>query len=93
MKPYVKVFLDSRMICGYDPWVCELCGTPFTEVRLMGPPHHIRRRGMGGNKALDVKENLIGLCSTCHTRADANLIPEAELLERVAGILKQIGRI
>jgi hypothetical protein len=65
----------------------------FSEVRLLGAPHHIKRRGMGGNKALDVPENLIGLCQKCHPLADANKIPEEELLERVRGILEYLKGI
>ena len=39
--------------------------------------HHVRAKGLGGSKALNVPENLIWLCSPCHSWVHAN--PRAAL--------------
>jgi DNA-directed RNA polymerase subunit RPC12/RpoP len=44
--------------------VCEYCGR-----RTVVDIHHVRSKGMGGSKKLDVIENLIGLCRECHGKA------------------------
>ena len=86
MKPYMKIFLESRGIhpCDVADITCEYCGAPCDS-----PPHHIWRRGMGGNTERDVPENLIALCMKHHIMADANNIPKEELLEIVKKILEK----
>lgn len=91
MTNHAKVFLDSRNLTPGDVWLCEWCSKPSLVDNIEA--HHIRRRGMGGNKKLDYPQNLIGLCRECHQRADANLIGEEELTERATAISKMRGTI
>ena len=64
MKKHVKLFLDHH---GYkaerfeDLFIpCNMCGGTATDI------DHIKNRGMGGSKKLDVIENLQALCRPCH---------------------------
>lgn len=60
MKPYTKTYLDYF---GYDTssWIgCEVCEAQAVDI------HHIKAKGMGGSKKLDVIENLMALCRKCH---------------------------
>lgn len=60
MKKHVKVYLDHF---GYDIACfipCENCGKQAVDI------HHIKARGMGGSKQMDVIENLQALCRKCH---------------------------
>ena len=44
----------------YDYIPCEACGRKAVDI------HHIKARGMGGSKQMDVIENLQALCRKCH---------------------------
>ena len=45
--------------------VCEECGcAPDWRGGLQ--IHHIKHKGMGGSKSLDVESNLTALCPRCH---------------------------
>jgi len=64
MKRYIKVFYKffGYDICDFVP--CEWCGKRAVNI------HHIKKRGMGGSKKLDVIENLASVCMEHHTKAD-----------------------
>ena len=60
MKKHVKIYLDHF---GYDvnSYVpCEVCGRKAVDI------HHLKCRGMGGSKKMDVIGNLQALCRSCH---------------------------
>jgi len=62
MKKHTKIYLKYF---GYTEaeWIpCEVCGTTAVDI------HHIKARGMGGNKNADVIENLQALCRECHIK-------------------------
>ena len=76
MKLYIKVWLKGMGLwpCDVVPDVlCEWCGNAFVKA-----VHHIVFRGMGGSKALDFFENLIGLCAECHDMAEAGKITKEQ---------------
>lgn len=39
---------------------CEVCGNKAVDI------HHIKARGMGGSKTMDVIDNLMAVCRVCH---------------------------
>lgn len=89
MKKHVRNYLASRNLTGYEPRMCEWCGRAAAEARELDV-HHIRRRGIGGNKNPDHPHNLIALCrDKCHKDADHNKISEQDLLERAAAIIEE----
>jgi 5-methylcytosine-specific restriction endonuclease McrA len=65
LKRHTKIYLDYF---GYDisDFIgCEVCGAKAVDI------NHIKARGMGGSKKLDVIENLMACCRECHiTYAD-----------------------
>ena len=60
---------------------CEVCGR---STAAGADPHHLLARGMGGGNQMDVRENLIALCRTCHTAAHAGNIKRGNLVRLVA---------
>ena len=69
MKKHTKVFLDYWGYIREDVIPCFGC-----DKGQAVDVHHLERRQAGGNKKgdKDVPSNLIGLCRSCHTRADEN---------------------
>lgn len=60
MKKHTAIYLQSN---GYTAgeWIpCEVCGSTAVDV------HHIKSRGIGGNKKADTPDNLMALCRACH---------------------------
>lgn len=49
-----------------------------------GEPAHIYARGLGDGNRLDLPENLVTLCRTCHTRSHAGQEPTREQLLALA---------
>ena len=39
---------------------CEICGQTAVDI------NHIECRGMGGSKEMDIIENLMAVCRSCH---------------------------
>ena len=66
MKPYLKKYRDFFGIGENEPSPCERCWTKADQV------HHIKCKGIGGNKNLDDIENLIGVCQICHIAAHSD---------------------
>ena len=75
MQNYVKIYLDYFGYTIADTIPCEMGHSEAVDV------HHIHPRGMGGNPAKDVIENLMGLCRKCHDDAEAGRISREELTE------------
>jgi 5-methylcytosine-specific restriction endonuclease McrA len=76
MKNHTKVYLKAMGLSPVEFISCEVCGRRANSV------HHIRPRGMGGSKLLDVIENLMALCQECHYEADFGVnLPEDRLKE------------
>lgn len=80
MKKHIKNYLEGSGNCPGD-WIgCEVCGGTAVDV------HHIDPRGMGGSKEKDDYENLIGLCRTCHLKAEAKQLSKEFLYEKHNGV-------
>jgi hypothetical protein len=68
------------------PGRCEYCGKMVKNTE----PHHLWTRGFGGGSRLDIRINIIALCSTfaggdsCHHKAHNGRIKRQELLAIVA---------
>lgn len=78
MKKHTKIYVDYFKIGIDDPRLCEWC-----EQRAMVDVNHITPRGMGGkHKAVDVIENLVGMCRECHLEFEAKRIGKEELREK-----------
>ena len=58
---------------------CEWCGA----VGLVHP-HHLWPRNIAAGGRLNIRINLIGLCSVCHNDVQAGLITRIDLLAVVA---------
>jgi hypothetical protein len=57
------------------------CENPMCNKRS-GPPHHIIKRSKFGKKRKDEQdkiENIVGLCFTCHEKAESNILPAYEI--------------
>ena len=61
MKPYIKTYFNYFGYTIADNLSCEVCGGSGADI------HHIHRKGMGGSKLLDIIENLMCLCRSCHS--------------------------
>lgn len=74
--------LDNDLLNEFrSPGPCEWCLAPCP----IREPHHLVRRGMGGGSQMDVRINLMGLCSTCHYRHHYSNVPTRdEILDYVA---------
>ena len=62
MKKHVKVYLDYFNYAKSDFIACEICEATAVDI------HHIECRGMGGSKELDVIDNLMAVCRSCHIK-------------------------
>jgi 5-methylcytosine-specific restriction endonuclease McrA len=60
MRKHTQIYLQGMGYKTTDFIPCEVCEAQAVDV------HHIEARGMGGNKEVDVIENLMGLCRKCH---------------------------
>lgn len=58
---------------------CERCGRRDLPIHV----HHVRARGMGSGKQMDVPSNLISLCLRCHRLAHSGRIRREELIRIV----------
>jgi hypothetical protein len=78
------IVIDRKLLARYRlGGPCWYCGR--WQERL--EPHHLWTRGMGGGGRLDIPENLIPLCSSCHREAQAYRIPRCDLVAIVAARL------
>lgn len=59
---------------------CERCQRPQPRRE----PHHVRAKGMGGGSCLDVRINLIALCTACHGLIQGSKRHEPRVLEIIA---------
>jgi 5-methylcytosine-specific restriction endonuclease McrA len=66
MKKHKKIYINFFDYCEQDFIPCEVCGSQAVDV------HHIDPRRMGGSKHKDYIENLMGLCRSCHNKAEAD---------------------
>lgn len=69
MKRHVKVYVEAFGYGEQDLIPCEICksGLPYApRTERAVDVHHIISRGMGGSTRLDVIDNLIGVCRSCH---------------------------
>lgn len=72
---------DPKTLAKFKgPGPCGYCRRMATSR----DPHHIRARGMGAARRLDVAANLIALCRLCHNAAHAGKILRCDLLALVA---------
>jgi 5-methylcytosine-specific restriction endonuclease McrA len=60
MQKHTQIYLQGMGYKKTDFIPCEVCGSQAVDI------HHIEARGMGGSKAKDTIENLMGLCRNCH---------------------------
>jgi len=60
MKKHTKLYLDYFGYGIEDFIPCESCGSKAVDI------HHIKARGMGGDKKADNINNLMALCRQCH---------------------------
>ena len=76
MKVINEDLLDEFRQHGLCEWCKAFCSSR--------DPHHIFARGMGGGGRLDIQENIVSLCRTCHGRVHAGHILRCDLLAIVA---------
>ena len=70
MERHVKIYTKHFNIGEQDVPLCEVCGTVAVDV------HHVEPRGRGGkNPEKDRIDNLIGLCRSCHLKAEKQKQP------------------
>ncbi len=75
------ILIDDNLLAEFRANLrCEWC------LRLaLVQPHHLRAKGMGGGSQLDIRANLIALCTRCHhSHHYSNRPTRQELLEVVA---------
>ncbi len=58
---------------------CECC----YQVKPLDP-HHYHAKGVGGGSRLDIPENLLALCRSCHDAAHWGRIDRSHLLDLIA---------
>ena len=64
MKKHTKIYFKHYNI-GEQDWIeCEVCSATAVDI------HHIDGRGEG----MDVIENLIALCRSCHNKTHDSII-------------------
>jgi hypothetical protein len=76
MKRHIRVYREFFGYGEQDAFLCECC-----RAKQAVDVHHIRAKGMGGNKKLDVIENIIGVCRSCHEDAHRNPVVNSDLVE------------
>lgn len=52
--------IDGKLLDAIKEEPCCWCGNRPAD------PHHIFTKGMGGGAQLDIQENVVPLCRTCH---------------------------
>jgi hypothetical protein len=60
MQKHTQIYLDYFGYTTADFIPCEVCSARAVDI------HHIKARGMGGSKELDVIGNLMAMCRYCH---------------------------
>ena len=80
LKKYKKIF---QKFWGYSDQDIPLCFACNLTVAV--DIHHLKPRGMGGNKKLDVIDNLIPLCRPCHVKTDYDKNFNSRLVEILKG--------
>jgi len=60
MKKHTKIYMDYFNYGIEDFIPCEICGQTAVDI------NHIECRGMGGSKEMDIIENLMAVCRSCH---------------------------
>lgn len=73
------IIKDEPLLDEFRAKRCEYCGYHAA------CPHHLWARGIGGGGRLDIRVNLVALCTVCHTQHHAGNPPyKAVLLNIVA---------
>lgn len=66
MQKHTRIYFEALEAAGADPVFtpvrCEVCHAAASDI------HHIQARQMGGSKQRDFIENLMALCTECHSR-------------------------
>lgn len=70
---------DDDCLENYRHGPCEWCGK-----RGRTDPHHLTCRGIGGGHRLDIPENMLALCRSCHDLVHAGKIKRDEMVAVVA---------
>lgn len=60
MRKHTRIYLDYFNYDETDFIGCEVCKAKAVDI------HHIKARGMGGNKNANDITNLMALCRRCH---------------------------
>jgi len=76
MVKHKKIYLDYFGYGEQDFVPFECCHAIAVDI------HHLCRRGIGGSKTKDYIENLMGLCRSCHIKAESS-IPFNEELKKI----------
>ena len=63
MTPHCRIYFKHFKLTEADFVPCEVCGSIAIDI------HHIHGRGKG----MDVIENLMALCRSCHTAAHSGV--------------------
>lgn len=82
MKKHTKIYTTFFGIGEQDTPMCEMCSTIAVDV------HHIEARGMGGSKTKDYIENLVGLCRSCHNKAEKSKSFNQQVKKKHLAILR-----
>lgn len=54
---------------------CERCGRRDLPIHV----HHVRARGIGAGKQMDVTQNLVALCVSCHDAVHRGVVSRDEI--------------
>lgn len=76
----MKIIDEPLLDLFRAPGPCERCLRPQPRRE----PHHVRAKGMGGGSRLDVRINLVALCTACHRFIQGNRQREAGILAIIA---------
>ncbi len=76
MKHHTKIYFEGMKIHPSEWVACEWCGQTAVDV------HHLSPRGKGSSKTKDYIENLMGLCRSCHLKAESRELSREELTEK-----------
>ena len=67
MKNHTKVYMNFFNYVEQDFIPCEMCSSKATDI------HHLEKQGkIGKKKEKDFIENLIGVCRSCHIKAESD---------------------
>ena len=77
------IVIDEALLAEFRySGTCERCGR---RLAPLSAHHALIKRGMGGGRRLDLKENVAGLCEIpCHNAAENSKEVEREVQEIVA---------